>query len=155
MDTGITLVRKTNFEAPNIDCSKPSHLPQLPQPFLMIKALHSFRTSMMLLAMTLLTQVGWGQLFQQQFGSALSSTSNTSLTTGTYFASSPTNAQFTGFTSSGTGSSISIASNQMTLVRSGNGWGFVRGSAFSGPPSSLIIRFDFSNTSSVMPASSK
>jgi hypothetical protein len=61
MDTGITLIRKTKFEAPNIDCSKPSHLPQPPQPFLMIKAVHTIRTVMMLLAMTLLTQVGWGQ----------------------------------------------------------------------------------------------
>ncbi len=43
----------------------------------------------------------WGQLFQQQFSTDLSSFSNSSVTTGTYANSSPSNAQFTALYSSG------------------------------------------------------
>lgn len=110
------------------------------------------KTAMTLMAFAVLffggVERSVGQLFQQQFGTALSAFSNSSLVNSTYINASPSSTQFTGINSSGTGSVISIASNKLTLARTGNGWDFVRGIAFSGPPSSLIVRFDFANTAS-------
>ena len=83
-------------------------------------------------------------MFQQQFNTNLASFSNTNSANATYINASPSNAQFTYLGSTGTGSVISIASNKLTIARTGNGWGFARGTAFSGPPSSLMIQFDYS-----------
>ncbi|MFN8308372.1 MAG: YDG domain-containing protein [Chitinophagales bacterium] len=88
------------------------------------------------------------QLFQQQFGTAVSAFSNASMSSATYINASPSNSQFTSVTSTGASATISVASNKMTFARTGNGWSFVRGGAFSGPPGSLMIRFDYSNSAS-------
>ncbi|MBS1642689.1 MAG: T9SS type A sorting domain-containing protein [Bacteroidetes bacterium] len=91
----------------------------------------------------------WGQLFQQQFTTTQSAITNTIQTSGTYTAASPTNGQFTGFNSTGVGATIQVTSGgKLDINRTGNGWSFVRGSAFSGPPTSLMVRFNYANVTS-------
>jgi hypothetical protein len=89
-----------------------------------------------------------GQLFQQQFGTTLSSFNNSSTSNATYINVSPSSSQFTNITSSGTGAAISIASNLLTINRTGNSWNFARGANGFTSATSLMVRFDYSNTRS-------
>ncbi|WP_264520818.1 lamin tail domain-containing protein [Flavobacterium sp. N1994] len=111
-----------------------------------VKANRGILPNFLILFFLMVWNVSLGQLFQQQFATALATTSSVQ-TTGTYFAASPTNAQFTGFTSSGAGSTITVGSNKLTLARTANAWGIVRGASF-GAPTSLMIRFDYANSAS-------
>jgi hypothetical protein len=94
----------------------------------MRKKLLFFRTTVLLLFVLLGLNNSYGQLFQQQFATNLAAFSNSNSSNATYInTSTPSNAQFTYLGSSGTGSTISIASNKLTIARTGNGWGFARG----------------------------
>lgn len=107
-----------------------------------------------LVCFLLLSFSGQAQLFQQQFATNLAAFSNSNTANATYINASPSNSQLTYLGSSGTSSVISVASNKLTIARSGNGWGFARGSAFAGTPTSLMIRFDYSSTGSTAATSS-
>jgi hypothetical protein len=103
---------------------------------------------------------GNAQLFQQQFSNGfapLQGTSNTVpvfLTDANYVSATPTNAQFTAIcaTSGGTPSTqymvISCDGSVITMDRVGGGnAALTRNFAFPGPPTSLMVKFDFNVTS--------
>ena len=82
---------------------------------------------------------GWGQLFQQDFSSSTTVASYAS-------ASSPTNGQFNAIGTSGSGVTLSInttTSNKLRFAYTGSNAGsYSRTTAFSGPPTTLMYRFD-------------
>jgi hypothetical protein len=89
------------------------------------------------LCLVLVLGVGnvWGQLFTQNF-SASSTVSN-------YVNSlSPDNGQFNAISSSGAGTVLSITSGKLRFARTANAGSYSRTTDFSGPPTSLIYKFD-------------
>jgi hypothetical protein len=99
-------------------------------------------------AITFFSTSVFGQLFQQQFSTTLASANNTTITTGTYCNSSPSNTQFNTLSSSGTGCSYSVpaGTQKLTFVRTGNAGSFSRTTDFSPTPSTLMYRLDLAVT---------
>lgn len=81
---------------------------------------------------------GWGQFFQQDFGS--------SATVSSYVGAPPSNGQFDAITTSGAGTVVSInttGSNKLRYARAGANAGiYVRTTDFSPSPSVLVYKFD-------------
>ena len=88
------------------------------------------------LCMVLVLGVGnvWGQLFTQNFSA--------SSTVSDYVNSSPNNGQFNAISSSGAGTVLSITSGKLRFARTNNAGSYSRTTDFSGPPTSLIYKFD-------------
>jgi hypothetical protein len=81
------------------------------------------------------TQQIRAQLFSQTFGSSSTVSDYVNLTT-------PSNGQFNAISSSGAGTVLSITSGKLRFARTGNAGAFSRTTDFSGPPTSLIYKFD-------------
>jgi hypothetical protein len=86
------------------------------------------------------------QLLVQDFSTTLGAFNNSTITTGTYANSSPSNAQFTALASSGTGMNISVSGGTLNFVRTANSGAFVRNVAFSPLPLALHVQFDLNVT---------
>lgn len=83
----------------------------------------------------LFSVLGWGQLFQQDFNSS-------SLVTD-YANASPSNGQFNAISTSGAGAVWSINSSKLRVAWTAtNAFAATRTTAFSGGPTSLMLRFD-------------
>lgn len=96
--------------------------------------------------MALSAATGWGQLFTQNFSS--------SGTVGGYANANPNNGQFNAISSSGAGTVLSINSGKLRFARTANAGAYSRTTDFSGPPTSLIYKFDLqiSGNSSATPS---
>jgi hypothetical protein len=104
-----------------------------------------------------LVQRGDAQLFQQQFSSAFGPLQGTSttpiyLSDANYVSVTPSNSQFTHICATGSsatqGVTISIDGSgalSMDRVSAGNG-ALIRNFPFGGPPTSLLVKFDFNVT---------
>ena len=104
----------------------------------MMNRLFIKKFSLSMLFVLLFTNLGYAQLFQQDFSS--------STTVSTYAnATTPTNGQFNAITTSGAGTVLSInttGSNKLRFARTGNAGAFSRTTDFSATPSTLLYRFD-------------
>lgn len=103
-------------------------------PFSMRK-LSTLRKAALLLAVAGSTAAS-AQLFEQNFSA--------STTTGTYVSGTPNNGQFDALNVNGS-TAVTInttGGNKLRYTRTGNSGGFSRITDFSGPPTSLMIRFD-------------
>jgi hypothetical protein len=90
-----------------------------------------------LVCFLLLSFSGQAQLLQQDFSSAT--------TVANYVATTPTNGQFNGITTSGAGTVLSInttGSNKLRFARTANAGAFSRTTDFSPTPTSMLYRFD-------------
>lgn len=89
----------------------------------------------------------WGQLFQQQFNTNLAAFNSSYTPDATYInTTSPSNSQLTYLASAGAGVTISVANNKLTLARTANQWNIARSVSFSGPPTTLMVGFDYATT---------
>ena len=107
--------------------------------------LQHFKTAILLyLAIFGLSQKSFSQLYNQQFATTLAASSNSSITTGTYCNTTPSNSQlnFIGSNGPGCGYEVPAGTQKLTFTRTANAGTFVRSSEFSPVPTSAFIKFD-------------
>ncbi|KAF0152440.1 MAG: putative aminopeptidase [Ignavibacteria bacterium] len=84
-----------------------------------------------------LQEVSWGQIFSQDFNSSTNLSDY-------YNATNPNPGQWNSISTSGVGTTISVATNNLSFARTGNAGSFSRTTDFSPTPTGLIYKFDIS-----------
>jgi len=99
-----------------------------------------------------ISQLSFGQLYQQEYNTTLANASNSNITTGTYCGSSPTAAQFNFIGSNGVGCSFEVpaSTQKLTFVRTANVGIFSRNTDFNPIPTAAFYKFDLAVSGNIV-----